>query len=64
MDDVPATIGLEGGFWFPVRHGIRALHVANERRNAVAYIVCEEASLYYRVTTKSGRMPVPIWQWW
>jgi hypothetical protein len=62
--EVPATFGLEGGFWFPIRHGIRALLVADERRMAVAYLVCEESSQYFRVMTQSRRMPVLIREWW
>jgi hypothetical protein len=64
VDEVPATFGLEGGFWFPIRHGIRALLVPDERRMAVAYVVCEEASRHYRVMTMSHRMPVLIREWW
>jgi len=63
MDEVPATHGLEGGFWFLIRHGIRALLVADERRVAVAYVVCEEASQYCRVMIESRRMSVPSREW-
>jgi hypothetical protein len=64
LDEVPATFGLEGGFWFPVRHGIRALLVADERQMALAYMVCEEASQYYRAMTECRRMPVLIRESW
>jgi hypothetical protein len=42
LDKVPATLGLEGGLWFPTRHGIRALLVADERTAAVAVVVIGE----------------------
>jgi hypothetical protein len=40
--------------------GIRGLLVPDERGLAVAYMVCEPASHYYRVMTGSDRMPVLI----
>ena len=58
--DIPATVGLERGVWFRVRQGIRGLLVPDERGNAVAYMICEPASHYYKVMTRSDRMPVLI----
>src|SRR5262249_7919400 len=58
--DFPATIGLERGVWFRIRQGIRGLLVPDERGNAVVYMICEPASHYYQVMTRSTRMPVLI----
>jgi hypothetical protein len=43
-----------------VTQGVRGLLVPDERGIAVAYVICEPASHYYRVMTRSGRMPVFI----
>lgn len=58
--DIPATLGLEKGVWFRVRQGMRGLAVADERGLPVAYMLCEPASHYYQVMTRSRRMPVLI----
>lgn len=58
--DIPATLALDGGVWYHVRQGLRGLLVPDERGMAVAYVVCEPASHYYQVMTRSGRMPVFI----
>ncbi len=55
--DIPATLGLEKGVWFRVRQGIRGLVVPDESSAAVAYMICEPASHYYHVMTRSTRMP-------
>lgn len=53
-------LGLERGVWFSVREGMRGLLVPDERGCAVAYMICESASHYYHVMTRSSRMPVLI----
>jgi hypothetical protein len=58
--DIPATIGLDRGVWFRIRQGIRGLLVPDERSLAVCYMICEPASHYYQVMTRSSRMPVLI----
>lgn len=58
--DIPATLGFDGGIWFRIRQGIRGLLVPDERGIAVAYMLCEPASHYYQVMTRSQRMPVLI----
>lgn len=58
--DIPATLGLERGIWYRVRQGVRGLLVPDERGNAVAYMICEPSSHYYRVMTRSDRMPTLI----
>jgi len=58
--EIPATLGLERGVWFRIRQGIRGLVVADEHGEEIVYMVCEPASHYYRVMTRSDRMPVLI----
>jgi hypothetical protein len=58
--DIPVTFALERGVWYRVRQGIRGLLVPDEWGAAVAYMVCEPSSHYYRVMTRSDRMPVLI----
>ena len=58
--DIPVTLGLERGVWFRVRQGIRGLLVPDERGIAVAYMICEPATHYYQIMTRSPRMPVLI----
>lgn len=58
--DIPATLILERGVWISVRQGMRGLLVPDERGSAVAYVICEPATSYYRVMTRSDRMPVLI----
>lgn len=56
--EIPATVALDGGVWYHVRQGVRGLLVPDERRCAVVYVICEPASHYYQVMTRSPRMPV------
>jgi hypothetical protein len=58
--EIPATFALEGRVWYRAGRGIRGLLVPDERGLAVCYMVCEPASHYYQVMTRSGRMPVLI----
>ena len=58
--DIPATLALDRGVWYRVRQGIRGLLVPDEKGVAVAYMICEPASHYYRIMTRSERMPVLI----
>jgi hypothetical protein len=58
--DIPATLGLERGVWFRVRQGMRGLLVPDERGIAVCYMICEPASHYYHIMTRSDRMPMLI----
>jgi hypothetical protein len=59
--DIPARYAVDGrGGWYVSRQGIRRLLAPDERGCAVAYVICEPASHYYRVMTGSDRMPVFI----
>ncbi len=58
--EIPATFIYDRGVWLHVSEGIKGLLVPDEHGNAVAYIICEPASHYYKIMTRSDRMPVFI----
>jgi hypothetical protein len=58
--DVPAALGFDGGIWYAIRQGLRGVLVQDERGEARAYLVCEPASHYYSIMTRSAWMPVLI----
>jgi hypothetical protein len=58
--DVPAMLALENGIWYRVRQGLRGLVVTDENDTERVYIICEPASHYYQVMTRSTSMPVFI----
>jgi hypothetical protein len=58
--DIPATFCLDNGVWYAVRQGVRGLLARDEQGESVAYVLCEPATRYYQVMTRSDRMPVLI----
>ncbi len=58
--DIPATMALERGVWYTIRQGIRGVLVEDEKGVPAVYIICEPASHYYEVMTRSRWMPVLI----
>jgi hypothetical protein len=58
--DIQAAMGWENGVWFRIRRGVRGVLVRDERGRPTAYMVCEPASHYYAVMTRSKRMPALI----
>ena len=58
--DIPASLGFERGVWFRIRQGIRGLLVPDEHNEHVVYMICEPSTHYYRVMTRSDRMPLLI----
>jgi hypothetical protein len=61
--EVPVSYGYDGrGVWFHVQRGLRGLLVPDERGYAVAYLICEPPSHYYKNMTGSTRMPLLIGQ--
>jgi hypothetical protein len=56
--EIPATLGLERFVWYRIREGIRGVLVPDERGMAVAYMLVEPSSHYYRVMTRAAWMPV------
>lgn len=57
---IPATMGVDNGVWFHVIEGVRGVAVRDEKGQAVVYVLCEPASHYYEVMTRSPWMPVLI----
>ncbi len=57
---IPATLGFDGGVWFGIREGIRGVAATDEAGVTRVYVVCEPASHYYQVMTRSPRMPCLI----
>lgn len=58
--DVPATMGLDNGVWYRIRQGIRAILVRDENNVSHVYLICEPASHYYEIMTRSSWMPLLI----
>jgi hypothetical protein len=58
--DIPAAYGLMNGVWFRVKQGMRGLLVRDQEGSPVVFMVCEPATRYYRVMTRSEWMPVLI----
>ena len=57
---IPATYGLMNGVWFRVRQGVRGLLVRDRGGHPAVYLICEPATRYYRVMTRSDWMPVLV----
>lgn len=53
--DIPATYCVDRGIWYQVKEGIRGVIVQNQ-----VYPITQPASHYYRVMTRSERMPLLI----
>jgi hypothetical protein len=58
--DIPANFGFDRGVWYRVRQGMRGLLVRDDNDEPVVYMICEPATRYYQVMTRSDRMPVLI----
>jgi hypothetical protein len=56
--EIPAAMGLEKGVWFQIQEGIEGLLVRDPRGRPHVYMLTEPASYYYRIMTRSQRMPV------
>jgi hypothetical protein len=57
---IPAALGLDRGVWFQIREGVRGLAVSDEHGRPVVYVLCEPASHYYAVMTRSDWMPLLV----
>ena len=57
---IPATVGREKGVWFQIREGIEGILVRDEQNTPHVYMLTDEPSHYYRIMTRSDRMPVLI----
>ena len=58
--EIPAVLGFDGGVWFAIRQGIRGILVRDEKDRPHVYPVCEPASHYYEVMTRSEWMAVLV----
>jgi hypothetical protein len=58
--EVPGSLCLDNGVWYKGRQGIRGLLVQDGKGVARAYLICEPASHYYQIMTRSGGLPVLI----
>lgn len=54
---IPARYGFEKGVWYLITEGVHGLIVCPPEGPPVVYMVCEPATRYYRVMTRSERMP-------
>ena len=53
-------MGLDRGVWFRVREGVRGVVVRDESGGPVVYVLCEPATHYYQVMTRSEWMPALV----
>ncbi|HTQ40772.1 MAG TPA: hypothetical protein VMJ32_17250 [Pirellulales bacterium] len=54
---IVAAMALDRGLWFQIKEGIKCVVVRNH-----VYMLTEPATHYYRIMTRSNRMPVLIGQ--
>lgn len=54
-----ATAGTRDGIWFPIRSGIRGMLAELDGDRAV-YMLVEPSTYYFKIMTRSERMPVLI----
>ena len=57
--EIPAALGLENGVWYRVHRGVKGI-LAEVNHVVAAYVLVEPASYYYRIMTRSERMPLLI----
>lgn len=60
--EIPADYGYDKGVWYQVTQGIRGVLVHDEQDRPHAYVLTVPASHYYKIMTRSARMPVLIEQ--
>lgn len=54
---IPVTYGCEKGVWFRITEGIHGVLVSPPDGPPCAYMVCEPATRYFKVMTRSERSP-------
>ncbi len=57
---IPAARGYDGGYWYAIPSPIRAVLVRPVDGQVHVFVVCQPASNYYAVMTKSEWMPAMI----
>jgi len=59
--NILCNLAMDKGVWFRVRQGIRGLLVRDEMDDELCvYMICEPATRYYSIMTRSDRMPTLI----
>lgn len=56
--EIPASMGLERGVWFPIEKGMRGILVQDEQKMGHVFMLTQPASMDYLALTKHERMPV------
>ncbi len=59
---IPTDYGFDKGVWYQITQGIRGILVRDEQGKPHVYMLTVPASHYYRIMTRSSRMPVLIEQ--
>jgi hypothetical protein len=59
---IPAAHAFDRGVWYRVAEGVHGVLVRTPAGDRHVYMVCEPPTRYYRVMTRSGRMPWLIGQ--
>lgn len=57
---IPANLGREKGVWFQIKEGIECILVRGQDRRPCVYMLIEKSTHYFRVMTRSERMPVLV----
>ncbi|VTR92538.1 Uncharacterized protein OS=Isosphaera pallida (strain ATCC 43644 / DSM 9630 / IS1B) GN=Isop_1313 PE=4 SV=1 [Gemmata massiliana] len=57
---VPVTYGLANGVWYKVKQGMRGLLVHDRKGAPVVFLICQPATRYYQVMTRSDWMPALV----
>lgn len=57
---IPASFGLMNGVWVKVKQGMQGLLVNDRAGSAVVFMVCQPATRYYEIMTRSQWMPLLI----
>jgi hypothetical protein len=58
--DVLASCGFMNGVWFRVKQGMKGLLVHDQRDKPVVFMLCEPATRYFEIMTRSRWMPCLI----
>lgn len=57
MTIIPVTYGHEKGIWFKITEGIHGLIARPTHESPTVYMICEPPTRYFKVMTRSQRMP-------
>ena len=57
--EIPATLGLHNGIWYPIRRGVRGV-LAETTEEAAVYVIVKRPSHYYHVMTRRSYAPILI----